>query len=234
MIRRFERNTTGGRDLIVGDIHGCFSNLWLHLRAIGFNPATDRLFSVGDLVDRGPESSDALEWLEQPWFHAVSGNHEQMAIDAAAGPVNTSLYIANGGAWFLGMTPPERRLYADAFSTLPVAIELETAHGLLGIVHAECPTHTWADLRDALLGPHRDGYVTTCHWGRDRYLDMRDDLIPDVRAVIVGHTPVRQYTSLGNTIYIDTGAVFQGGQFTVLDADTLRPAVMAKLAQVRA
>ena len=52
---RLAQNTVG-RDIAVGDIHGCFTELQRGLDTIGFDPCTDRLFSVGDLVDRGPES----------------------------------------------------------------------------------------------------------------------------------------------------------------------------------
>jgi len=40
----------------VGDIDGCFSHLRRSLEAIGFDASVDRLFSVRDLIDRGPES----------------------------------------------------------------------------------------------------------------------------------------------------------------------------------
>ena len=36
-----------GRDLAVGDIHGHFQRLEQCLEAVGFDPAVDRLFSVG-------------------------------------------------------------------------------------------------------------------------------------------------------------------------------------------
>jgi len=52
---RFACNAVG-RDFAVGDIHGCFSHLRRSLEAIGFDASVDRLFSVGDLIDRGPES----------------------------------------------------------------------------------------------------------------------------------------------------------------------------------
>jgi hypothetical protein len=74
---RLARNARG-RDLIVGDIHGHFTKLAAALEAIGFDDSIDRLISVGDLVDRGPESLLALGWLAKPWFHAVRGNHEDM------------------------------------------------------------------------------------------------------------------------------------------------------------
>ena len=66
-----------GRDFVVGDVHGCFRTLERGLREVQFDADSDRLFGVGDLVDRGPNSADALVWLEER-FHAVAlGNHER-------------------------------------------------------------------------------------------------------------------------------------------------------------
>ena len=72
-------NPVGGRDLVIGDFHGEFDTLEHALETLGFQPARDRLFTVGDLIDRGPRSADALEWLENGRFAgSVRGNHEQM------------------------------------------------------------------------------------------------------------------------------------------------------------
>lgn len=65
LVRRFDRKPLG-RDLIVGDAHGCFTKLQASLDAVGFNLERDRLFSVGDLVDRGPESAHTLRPAEPP------------------------------------------------------------------------------------------------------------------------------------------------------------------------
>ncbi len=43
-----------GRDFVVGDVHGCFRTLECALLEIEFDPSRDRLFGVGDLVNRGP------------------------------------------------------------------------------------------------------------------------------------------------------------------------------------
>ena len=80
MFKHFSANTVG-RDFVVGDIHGMFKTLAKELEELGFDPEKDRLFSVGDLIDRGPDNEDIEEWLAKPWFHAVRGNHEQMLID---------------------------------------------------------------------------------------------------------------------------------------------------------
>lgn len=221
MIRHFARNTAG-RDFIVGDIHGCFSRLQAHLDSIGFDPARDRLFSVGDLVDRGPESEEAVDWLAKPWFHAVRGNHEQMAIDAAQGMYDPRIYAANGGQWFMDLPTADQQYFADAFAKLPIAIELETAAGPVGIVHANCPSDDWAKLARALSGDDVPGVEMACMWDRSRIHDGRHETVAGVRAVVVGHTPLQRPETLGNVYFIDTGAVFAGRDFTILDAATLQ------------
>src|SRR3546814_19725952 len=74
---------TAGRDFIVGDLHGCLDLLQVELARIAFDPTRDRLFSVGDLTDRGPDSMGCLRLLREPWFYAVPGNHEDLLLDYA-------------------------------------------------------------------------------------------------------------------------------------------------------
>ena len=52
-------------------VHGCFRTLARALAELDFDPERDRLFGVGDLVNRGPHSVEALEWLERR-FEAVA------------------------------------------------------------------------------------------------------------------------------------------------------------------
>ncbi len=78
MIKHFDINKVGA-DYVIGDIHGCFASFDQALLNVKFDPTNDRLFSVGDLVDRGTESRECLRWMARDWFHAVRGNHEQMA-----------------------------------------------------------------------------------------------------------------------------------------------------------
>lgn len=66
---------------MVGDLHGHRHLLEDELDRIGFNPTRDRVLSGGDLIDRGPDSLGTLELLEEPWFHAVLGNHELMLLN---------------------------------------------------------------------------------------------------------------------------------------------------------
>ena len=47
----------------IGDIQGCFESLQHLLKKCRFDPANDRLWLVGDLVNRGPHSLDTLSLI---------------------------------------------------------------------------------------------------------------------------------------------------------------------------
>ena len=73
-----------GRDFVVGDIHGAYDLVLQAMNEARFNPNTDRLFAVGDLIDRGLGSRRCLKFLAQPYVYAVRGNHEDMLLDLYA------------------------------------------------------------------------------------------------------------------------------------------------------
>jgi serine/threonine protein phosphatase 1 len=224
VIRHYERNVAG-RDFAVGDIHGHFSRLEDALADIRFDTHVDRLFSVGDLVDRGAQSEQALDWLGRPWFHAVRGNHEDYAIrHGLAGRVDIENYRTNGGGWFIEL-PRERQLrFAKAFSQLPFVIEVETAYGLVGILHADCPVVDWLNMAQALENRRRRNRII---WARTRIENLDAEPVKNIHAVVVGHTPVNRVVRLGNVLHIDTAGWTEQGYFTLLDLASITPEQLA-------
>ncbi|TDF83975.1 metallophosphoesterase [Pseudomonas sp. H9] len=219
-IERFAVNARG-RDYAVGDIHGHFQRLQAQLSAIGFNPAVDRLFSVGDLVDRGPECMQALEWLAQPWFHAVQGNHEALAVTHVSGGwLDYGQYRAAGGGWFLDLPTDEQARFAERFADMPLALVVDTLDGPVGLLHADCPCASWSELCEQLQGPAPEALQEYCQWSRRRLYEDDDRPIAGLRALIVGHTPLHDVRVLGNIWHIDTGG-WSRGRFSLLALDTL-------------
>ncbi|MHC4261655.1 MAG: metallophosphoesterase [Planctomycetota bacterium] len=69
----------------VGDIQGCREELELLLESIGFDPSTDDLRPVGDLVNRGPDSLGTLRLLQTLGARPVLGNHDLHLLGVADG-----------------------------------------------------------------------------------------------------------------------------------------------------
>lgn len=74
-------------DYLVGDVQGCCSALDQLLDVAGFSPSRDRVWLLGDLVNRGPESLRTLQRLRALGDAAVSllGNHDLHLLAVAAG-----------------------------------------------------------------------------------------------------------------------------------------------------
>lgn len=191
-VKSFSINENG-RDFFIGDLHGHYEAFENKLDKINFDSSKDRIFSVGDLIDRGEESEKCLRLLEEPWFHSVLGNHEAMMIE----DYMHDTWMVNGGVWVYSCSPKRidelKELIRKKMSFL---FEVETHQGKIGIVHAE-PQPDWKYI---------NAYVNL--WSRSKILGKDESHIRGIDLVVCGHTPNKEIVKLGNTIWIDTGAVW--------------------------
>ena len=205
MNKYFSKNTVG-RDFVVGDIHGCFGLFNDKLKEIEFDKSIDRMFSVGDLIERGEDSMSCLKLLKAHWFHAVRGNHEDMMINTILHDENPALWLQNGGDWYFTTGFDELVDLAKLARELPYKI---TINNKIGICHAQPSSLNW----DVPLYP-KDKQILL--WGRDWIADKQRENVLGVDKVYCGHTPVKEVTRIGNVNFIDTGAVFVGN-LTVIE-----------------
>jgi len=134
-IRKLPANALG-KDYVVGDLHGCFDLLQRFLHEVEFNKVTDRLFSVGDLIDRGQDSFKCIQLLAEPWFFAVRGNHEIMMLDFFESylmtghlqnleDVKNTRFLRYGGGWIEQyFLPDEHRMIPEFDQGLSMIVEL--------------------------------------------------------------------------------------------------------------
>ncbi|EOC1316469.1 metallophosphoesterase [Cronobacter turicensis] len=197
---------------IVGDLHGCLQTLVSALRRERFDPRVDALISVGDVIDRGPDSLGCLRLIGKRWFFAVRGNHEAMALEALDTGDN-ALWAINGGHWYFGLSDvakQEAQAQLAKARELPLVIELQSHDRLIVVAHADYPAsrYVW----EQALDEH------AVVWSRTRINRVsagEEEDIQGADAFYFGHTPLREPLSCGNLHYIDTGAVF-GNPLTLI------------------
>jgi len=207
---------TKGRDFVVGDIHGAYSLLDKALEEVNFDPAKDRLISVGDLIDRGRSSRRCLEYLEQPWFYALRGNHEDIFMNMCYkdGRMNSAKAAFNakhnGAGWLKKESPAFRKKLKAAFEKLPLAVEIETDRGNVGFVHAEVPEDMdWKTFLKKLEAGDPET-VETALWSRRRAEEGDSREIAGIGRIFSGHTISKGHAlRLGNCFNIDTGAAYR-------------------------
>lgn len=176
MIKNLPENVSG-RDFVVGDLHGCFELLCSVLTFVDFDQEKDRLISVGDLVDRGPDSLKCLQLLDEPWFHCVKGNHEQLMEDYLTGGPTGAWWFHNGGNWWdnldtFGKDEVNRLL--PQVQSLPCILTVALPDNRkFNVVHAELDVHPTEITTDNDLETHFDqiarvqmGDGEAALWGR--------------------------------------------------------------------
>ena len=215
-IERVARNRVG-RDFVVGDVHGCFRTLEQCLAAVRFDQDRDRLFSVGDLVNRGPHSLEAVDWLTDGRIAgAVAGNHEAWTLESL---VNGRYLLSRD--WRAGIGHEDLGRWMATLEELPLGIEVETSHGPVGIVHAGVVNRSWLEtakgikharsnaIAIALLGDDREG------WDGESGTEVEG-----LKALVTGHMPYETPQTDGQWWRIDTGAGFWAdGRMSVLQID---------------
>ncbi len=164
----------------IGDIQGCMASLERLLALIDFS-ADDRLWLVGDLVNRGPRSLDVLRWAvdNEQLITCVLGNHDLHLLARAAGAAEAKKRDTLDDV--LKARDLERLLewlrhrpllhvehgYAMVHGGLHPQWTVDTARGLAGELEAQLRGPTWRAFLAQLQGP-------TPRWddrlgGGDRY-----------------------------------------------------------------
>lgn len=214
LIRVLTQNLTG-KDFVIGDIHACFTAVDHALAAVNFNIKHDRLICVGDLVNRGTENIRALGYLNQPWFYSVLGNHDWVHAFDESNNFTNSRINKDDLKWALSIrTKTNYQQLSTMLRQLPLLIEIQTANGLVGVVHGEVGSqfNSWdeAKLSLAQINSTQNCQTNPLMIGRTRHQkdNCATKIIKGVTMVISGHTLQKEPKWIGNSLFIDTGLVY--------------------------
>ncbi|MFF2848415.1 polynucleotide kinase-phosphatase [Streptomyces sp. NPDC058001] len=208
---------------IIGDIHGCRSELDTLLSRLGYvdgvHPDGRTAVFVGDLVDRGPDSPGVLRrvmaMVGSGNALCVPGNHENKLGRWLAGKKVQLTHGLTETVEQLGRESEEFRAGVAEFIRGLVS-HYVLDEGKLVVCHAGLPEkyHGRTSGRVRSLALYGDTTGETDEFG----LPVRYPWAEDYRgraAVVYGHTPVPDARWLNNTLCLDTGCVF-GGALTAL------------------
>ncbi|MHB8230473.1 MAG: polynucleotide kinase-phosphatase [Vulcanimicrobiaceae bacterium] len=230
-----DRRTDSGPFDIIGDVHGCGSELRALLRDLGYkreafdgttgwrHPKGRRAVFVGDIVDRGPNVVDVLrlvmEMVEAGTALCVQGNHEnKLARKLDGRNVTVSHGLEETLAQIDALPEDERPPFVQSVRAF---IENQRSHywldsGNLVVAHA--------GLREEMHGRGSRAVREFALYGEttgetDEFgLPVRYNWAAEYRGkavVAYGHTAVPSAEWLNKTICLDTGCVY-GGRLTAL------------------
>jgi protein phosphatase len=228
-----DRRDEAGPFDIVGDVHGCRTELDALLADLGYlierdelgrpaaarHPEGRRAVFVGDLVNRGPDTAGVLQlamaMVAAGDALAVPGNHEHKLLVALRGEAARMGPAVAGSLAQLEAEPPEFRARVERFlgGLVPHYV---LDGGRLVVAHAGLPERMHgrlsARVRDVCLHGQTtgetdgDGQPVRYPWARE---------YRGAATVVYGHTPAPTVQRINNTFGLDTGCVF-GGRLTAL------------------
>ena len=120
-------------DYAIGDVQGCFDTLQQLLKEINFNVDSDRLFFLGDVVNRGNKSLETLRFIKSLKDNAqmVLGNHDFHLLVCALTPHHPN----RKDTFHDILNAPDKNTLLDYLLTRPLLIEQSNAL----LVHAGIP-----------------------------------------------------------------------------------------------
>ncbi|MDJ0713485.1 MAG: metallophosphoesterase family protein [Prochloraceae cyanobacterium] len=166
------------RRIFIGDVHGHYDALMSLLEAI--DPATsDEIYFLGDLIDRGPQSAQVVNFAIANNYQCLLGNHEEMLLEIVDKgdkvPVERfQAWIYSGGYATItsyGNNIPQD--HVEWMKKLPKYLDL----GDIWLVHAG------VDPRIPFEKQTSDQFC----WIRDEFHSMSEPYFPD-KLIIAGHT----------------------------------------------
>lgn len=179
---------------IISDVHGCYYTL---LRLLNWLPASAEVIFGGDLIDRGPNSRQVVDFAMRNMIPTVMGNHEDLMLahyGRESVGYEPGCWLMNGGEDTI-----------ESYGTQVPASVLDWVEGL--------PMELkYGDLRVSHTAAGRCGDRKRALWERDvpraAYAGFR----------VFGHTPGKFVVMGENFARIDTGAAYASRGFGVLTA----------------
>lgn len=191
-----------GRTIIIGDIHGCMTELQSLLTAVKASDKDD-ILAIGDLVRKGPESAAVLRWaMETPNVRSLLGNHEARLLTR----------------WLEGEKPdkgtPDWHLWQELGEGYNAAMDFLRTRPLHVAGDGFLAVHAGIDPRIPSIGLQSAHDLLTIRIPRGMEIPWYEAYTGE-ELIVFGHWASEEPVVRPNAIGLDTGCVY-GGSLTAL------------------
>ncbi|GAN02778.1 ser/thr protein phosphatase family [Mucor ambiguus] len=228
---------------VVGDVHGCVSELDKLVTKLNFNPATDQLILAGDLTAKGPDSVGVIRRAKELGALCVRGNHDDKVIrlktyelekgENAMYPVSATMPEGNVPDplkfknYHVAIAKNLTQDDYDYLSSCPVMLHMPFLNNAV-VVHGGLDPNI-SSLQDQIPylvmnmrdidknGPSPENNVGT-QWGTV-WNEKQQNLTMDNTEIFYGHDASRGLNLKNATFGLDTGCVY-GNQLTAMNVRT--------------
>lgn len=208
------------RVFFCGDVHGNYSLLQKQLSEIGFLIGKDILILTGDIIDRGVENKEMLEFVSsEPDVYSVLGNHELMFLNAMHDELVRTIYMESrmGGSWIENHSQAEIECMATQIkSCMSIAITVEEGTHKIGVIHAAAPS-SWKEVL-SLTPENFEYYLLSRKQFEEAKNGKQRPPILDVDLVVHGHV-CNEILASGNQVWIDTH--WATGKLSIIESKDL-------------
>ncbi|NJM68277.1 MAG: serine/threonine protein phosphatase [Acaryochloris sp. RU_4_1] len=195
------------RRFVIGDVHGYYQGLLDLLSLLNLNDL-DKVYFLGDLIDRGPDSARVVSLVKQHAYTCLMGNHEQMMFAALTNLSWNSevlpIWLQAGGRETLQSYSSKQHLREDLewIKTLPYYLDL----GDYWLVHAGVNPGLSLDTQT----------IQEFCWIRREFHNMAEPYFGN-KVIITGHTMTFTFSG------VEPGQIVQGAGWLGIDTGAYHP-----------
>lgn len=200
------------RTIVCGDIHGCYDEMIELLDRVKFG-SDDLFVTVGDFMDRGPESWKVIRFIyDTPNVFSVLGNHERRIIGTVRGTSQPAWSQKHSLSMIADEELPEWIAFMESFPAV-----IETPHALI--------THARLDPGKDVYS--QDPYFTCAVGGENSVIEIDDNGVPIWfhdwerrhgvnRPICMGHIRYSRNDLVKGRLYALDDDVVKGGSLTAV------------------
>jgi serine/threonine protein phosphatase 1 len=204
---------------VIGDMHGAFKAMLQCLRKCNFNPQTDTLICLGDVVDGWPETKQCIDYLiSLPNLIMISGNHEEFAMDWAKTGKSPTGWEAQGG--YATIESYNGQMSNSHLQFLEQSIPYYLSDNQLFV-------HAGLEISKPLENQSTEIFMWDRSLFRSAFPHRNEENPPKLtkyKSIYIGHTPIHRYgydhpVQACEVWMMDTGAGWDG-VLSIMDINT--------------